>query len=40
MAVVKESQVLLPVSGSGRADAEGLAVALAEALALALTEAG
>ena len=38
MAVVKDSQVLLPVSGSGRADAEGLAVSLAEALALALAE--
>ncbi len=36
MAAVKGSQVLPPVSGSGRADAEGLAVALAVALADAL----
>ncbi len=31
--------MLPPVPGSGRADAEGLAVALVEALALALAEA-
>src|SRR3712207_1422825 len=37
-AAVKGIQVLPPVSGSGRADAEGLATALAEALALALAD--